>query len=133
MKFVLLILSLLLSWFSGDGSGAVEEENLYGSETVVQAQAGDRSRDYTEYNTICLCSARGARFSSEDNTFSPAPRTTNAGKRTNQTVKSSTRIVKSGKVIDRQNSNRYMASILENPSGMRTVHRYIYSICTLLI
>lgn len=132
-KQALLILSFLLSWLFGFDS---RYENLSASnpdDVIVEAPSESRAVDYTDYNSLCLTSTRGASFSGEDSTFTPSVRTVISSKRVQSSTKSNSRIVKSGKVVDKQNSVYFLRILLNRPSGTFCLDRYIYTIRHLLI
>lgn len=133
MKHSLLILSFLLSWLFS-GSEAASSRVSGSSETsVVQASSQEQAPDFNKFNTLCLTSARGVSFSGETNSFTPTVRTLNSGRRVQPSSKTSFRVVKAGKVVDRQTFHTFLEVLYHNPSGLFCIDRYIYAIEHLLI
>lgn len=124
MKCFVLILSLLLSLFSG------------GKPDNVSGVSSAESR-YAVYHTInrdiCITAAQGYSFTGNNSTNSVSVRTTNTGRRPSPQTKSTFRIVKSGKVIDNNNLHPFLTPSFIALSGTRTFERYLYSICRLRI
>ena len=120
-----IIVYFLLSCFCAEGR------------TSELCDGNDRSADalveYAGLNDAAILPAGTATFSGNGNSFSPFFRPTNAGRRVQPSTKSSFRVIKSGKVFDRNNFYTFQTAILQFQSGIRSNSRYIYTICHLLI
>ena len=132
MKILTLILSLLLSLFSGDKAGRVNDVQ----ETLSQCSISERSSsektvDYSLNRDICITAAQGYSFTGSNSSNSVSVRTSNTGRRTSPQTKSTFRVVKSGKVIDNNNIHPFLTPSFITLSGTRTSERYLYSICRL--
>ena len=134
MKCFVLILSLLLSLFSGGKPDNVSEvssaERRY---SVSERSSTENAVDHTINRDICITAAQGYSFTGNNSTNTISVRTTNAGRRSSPQTKSTFRIVKSGKVIDNNNLNPFLTPSFVTLSGTRTFERYLYSICRLRI
>ena len=133
MKGIILILSVFLSClFSGSGQdyAAVEERE---HETVVECTERNTTENKADFNDLAILPIRTAAFSGDGNNFTPSVRSTNSGRRVQPSTKSAFRLIKAGKVFDRNNFSTFQAAILQFQSGIRSNSRYIHSICQLLI
>jgi len=134
MKCFVLILSLLLSLFSGGKPDNVSEVSSAESRySVSERSSSENAVDHTLNRDICITAAQGYSFTGNNSTNTISVRTTNAGRRTSPQTKSTFRIVKSGKVIDNNNLNPFLTPSFVTLSGTRTFERYLYSICRLRI
>ena len=98
----------------------------------------DRSIHYTD--TVVLCADKAAilpvrttTYSGDDSSPAPSLRSSNSGRRVQPSFRSAFRLVKAGKVFDRNNFHTFRSVILQFQSGIHAKSRYIYSICQLLI
>ena len=134
MKCFVLILSLLLSLFSGgkpdNVSGVSSAESRY---SVSERSSSENAVDHTINRDICITAAQGYSFTGNNSTNSVSVRTTNTGRRPSPQTKSTFRVVKSGKVIDNNNLHPFLTPSFVALSGTRTFERYLYSICRLRI
>lgn len=134
MRLLLLLFALLLSSFSeGGGSSAssCEQAILSARSASVSSEEGERSRANC-YSTAIL-PAETVCFSEENAGAPLSLRPYDSSRRTHISAKSAFRLVKSGKIIDRNNSRTFVAALRLFPSGCRSFDRYIYSIRHLLI
>lgn len=125
-------MSFLLSWLFGGGDAHIDTP-VVSEETIAEATTRDTAQDLGDYNSLCLTSARGAGFSGEDNTFAPSVRSINSGRRIQSSTRSSFRVLKVGKVLDRQHFQTFRQTFYNRPSGTFCFSRFIYSIRHLLI
>lgn len=134
MKCLVLILSLLLSLFSGGKPDNVSEvssaENRY---SVSERSSSENAVDHTLNRDIRITAAQGYSFTGYSSTNSVSVRTANTGRRPAHQTKSTFRVVKSGKVIDNNNLHPFLTPSFVALSGTRTFERYLYSICRLRI
>lgn len=133
MKRIILIVSLLLSCvFSGTGHGHdISEERLHG--TVVSSTDRNNTEGKADLNDLAILPVRPASYSGSGNSVAPSFRSTNSGRRIQPSTKSAFRLIKSGKVFDRNNFHTFQTDLLQFQSGIRSNSRYIHSICQLLI
>ena len=133
MKGILLILSVFLSClFSGNGleCGGIKNRS---HETIVECTSHNTTEQKTDFNNPALLPVRTASYSGDGNSFAPSVRSTNSGRRVQPSTKSAFRVIKAGKVFDRNNLYAFRADILQFQTGIHSNSRYIYSICQLLI
>lgn len=133
MKGFLLILSLFLSClFSGSGMRH-DNAGVKAPQTFIESADSDTAEYEAESKDEAILPVRTATYSGDGNNFSPSVRSTNSGRRVQTSSKSAFRILKAGKVFDRNNFHSFRATILQFQSGIRSNSRYIHSICHLLI
>ena len=116
------IFALLSFFFGGDRVSDACDRNIHYADVLVQCS-----------DDVAVFPVRAALCSGDGNSFAPAFRPANSGRRVQSSTKSAFRIVKAGKVFDRTNFHAFLAVILQFQSGIRSNSRYIYSICQLLI
>ena len=134
MKSFVLIFSVLLSFiFGGDRAGNICEKDLHYTAAVVKCSDKDAANKKTDFDDAAILPVRTATFSGDGSSLAPSFRSSNSGKRVQSSFKSSFRIIKEGKVFDRNNFYTFQTAILQFQSGIRSTSRYIYSICRLLI
>ena len=133
MKGVVLIISLFLSCvFCGTGERYdISEERPH--ETVAASTDNGTTENKADINDLAILPVRPASYSGDGNSFAPSFRTSNSGRRVQPSTKSAFRLIKAGKVFDRNNFHAFRAVILQFQSGLRSNSRYIHSICQLLI
>lgn len=132
MKILTLILSLLLSLFSGDKAGRVSDvQEAVGQCSISERSSSEKTVDHSLNRDICITAAQGYSFTGSNSTNSVSVRTSNTGRRTSPQTKSTFRVVKSGKVIDNNNIHPFLTPSFIKLSGTRTSERYLYSICRL--
>ena len=132
MKILTLILSLLLSLFSGDKAGRVSDvQEAVGQCSISERSSSEKTVDHSLNRDICITAAQGYSFTGSNSTNSVSARTSNTGRRTSPQTKSTFRVVKSGKVIDNNNIHPFLTPSFIKLSGTRTSERYLYSICRL--
>lgn len=123
MKRALLILAFVLSFVfrGGDVSSDVRES---GSPEIASFCATEGS----------FSPAESSNYSAENYSYSSSSfRSAGQGRRVTSSFRSSTRIIKEGKVIDRFNFSTFRELYDEFYSGIYSSVRYIYSIRHLLI
>ena len=132
MKILTLILSLLLSLFSGDKAGRVSDvQEAVGQCSISERSSSEKTVDHSLNRDICITAAQGYSFTGSNSTNSVSVRASNTGRRTSPQTKSTFRVVKSGKVIDNNNIHPFLTPSFIKLSGTRTSERYLYSICRL--
>ena len=132
VKTLLLILSFLLSLFSGgrnkaDTAPASDIETCRVTETYPSNTQADRflNRD------LCITAAQGQTFAGTGGQNSVSLRTTGTGRRTSQQPRSLFRVIKGGKVIDNNSSHPFLTPVFVPLSGTHISERYLFSICRL--
>lgn len=134
MKSFVLILATLMSFIFGDGGeGNACDININYSGSVAHCSGNDATEKKADFKDAAILPVRTATFSGDGNSIAPSLRTTNSGRRVQPSSKSSFRVIKTGKVFDRNNFYTFQTVILQFQSGIRSNSRYIYSICQLLI
>lgn len=132
VKQVVLILSFLLSLFSGGRTDVVCDSS---SQDVLCAVTEDQSHEntagYARSKDLCITAAQGYSFSGDSNPNSVSIRVTQSGRRTQSQVRSTFRIIKGGKVIDNNHSHPFLAESVSHQVGMYVPQRYLFSICRL--
>lgn len=134
MKSLVLIFTTLLSFiFGGDRAFDVCDRSLDCTDAVVQCTDQDATDKKADFDDVAILPVRTVTFSGDGNGFAPLFRPTNSGRRVQPSTKSAFRVIKAGKVFDRNNFYTFRTVILQFQSGIRSNSRYIYSICQLLI
>lgn len=133
MKQLLLILSFFLSCLFNDGCISDAEQYLTFSSTIVETTKQNQSDSNPNYNVQAILPVQSARFSGENTNFTPSVRSTSSGRRTQVSQKYPFRIVKAGKIIDRNNLYIFLTDLFHFQTGTHSTRRYIHTICCLLI
>ena len=134
MKSFVLIFAVLLSFvFSESRTGNVCDRDSHYSDAVVQCTGRESTDKEADFNDVAILPVRTSTFSGDSNSIAPSFRSTNSGRRIQPSTKSAFRLIKSGKVFDRNNFHTFQTDLLQFQSGIRSNSRYIYSICQLLI
>lgn len=133
MKQLLLILSFFLSCLFNGGRISDAEQCVKFSSAIVETSEQNPSDSNPNYDAPALLPVQSARFSSENTNVTPSVRSTNSGRRTQVSQKYPFRIVKAGKVIDRNNFYIFLTELLQFQTGSHSTRRYIHTICCLLI
>ena len=132
MKSLVLILSLLLSLFSGGKEANVSEISAQESTVNVTASSSsEKQTDQVVNREICITAAQGYTFAGNENSNSVSVRTAQGGRRTSPQTKSNSRIVKGGKVINNNNLHPFLAQSVLQLGGTHTSERYLFSLCSL--
>lgn len=132
-SFVLIFTTLLSFIFGGGRASDVCDRNVHHSDAVVQCSDKESADTKADFNNLAILPVRMASYSGDGNSFAPSFRTTNSGRRVQPSTKSAFRLIKAGKVFDRNNFNTFQTALLQFQSGIRSNSRYIHSICQLLI
>ncbi len=133
MKRILFILSFLLPLLLHCQSASGGDVNI-SVEAVLSISVGpNSSQDCQDIEHAYFSLAENAVLSHQDNTSSPNIRSVKSGRRIQSSSKSSTRIIKAGKVLDRQYFFTFQANLLQFTTGIFSSRRYIYTICQMLI
>ena len=119
MKPLVLILSLVLSFFFGGKDGNVSE--ISAQESINQALNRE----------ICITAAQGYTFTGGESSNFVSVRTAQSGRRTSPQTRSNSRIVKGGKVIDNNHLHPFLAQPILLLGGTHISGRYLFSLCTL--
>lgn len=134
MKSFVIIIAFLLSFIFGGGRASnVCDRNHHYADAVVLPSGEDAADKKTDFNDVAILPVRIATFSGDGNSLAPSARSTNSGRRVQSSFKSSFRVIKDGRVIDRHDFYTFQADLKQFSSGIRSTNRYIYSICQLLI
>lgn len=134
MRSIAIFISILLSFIFGEGRVSnAYDRNSHSTGAIVQCSDKEAMDWEVDFNDVALLPVRTASISGNGSSFAPSFRSTNSGKRVQPSHKSSFRVIKTGKVFDRNNFYTFRTVILQFQSGIRSNSRYIYSICQLLI
>jgi len=121
VRTLALILSIVLSFLSGG----------HRAEVTVSPVPSENTVDYSPARDICITAAQGYTFAGNNCTNTVSGRTTPSPRRTNPQVRSTFRIVKSGKVIDNNHLHPFLARPVVHLAGIYLSERYLFSICRL--
>ena len=133
MRLHVLILSILLFWVSGSRSIAVEAVPEAAGCAVAQSSQDKAEDNSPDFKSVGILPSRAAGYSGGENSVTTSVRSSNSGRRLQPSGKASFRVIKAGKVIDRQRFHTFRTSLKQHPSGTHSSNRYIHSICQLLI
>ena len=134
MRGIVIIISFLLSFIFGEGRvNDACDRSLHCTDTVVQCTDNDATDNKADFNDVALLPVRTAVFSGDGSSFAPSVRSTNSSRRVQPSSKAGFRVIKAGKVFDRNIFLSFRADILQFQSGIHSNSRYIHSICQLLI
>ena len=134
MKSVVLIFTVLLSFiFGGNSSSNACDRIINCTSAVLHCSNPDTTDKRADFNDLAILPLRTVSYSGDGNSFAPSFRSSNSGRRVQPSTKSAFRLIKAGKVFDRNNFHAFRAVILQFQSGIRSNSRYIHSICQLLI
>lgn len=133
MKQTLLIIWFILSCFFSDRSISVKEHYERVSSATVEAAAQNDTDWNTDFHSKSILPTRTASFSGENGGFTPTVRSNNSVRRTQVSQKFPFRVIKAGRIIDRQHFFVFLKILHLFPSGFNSINRYIHIICQLLI
>lgn len=133
MKHFLIILSFFLSCLFGNGKVDTIDRCAKLSASVVETARQDRSDKSPNCYSQAILPVQTARFSTENTSVTPSVRSNSSGRRTQVSQKYPFRIVKAGKIIDRNNFYIYQSELRQFQTGIHSISRYIYTIRHLLI
>ena len=134
MRSFVLIFTVLLSFIFGEGrTDNACDKSVHYNDAVVQCSDKETADTKADFNDLAILPVRTVSYSGDGNSFAPSFRTSNSGRRVQSSQKSAFRLIKAGKVFDRNNFHAFRAVILQFQSGIRSNSRYIHSICQLLI
>ena len=132
VKSLVLILSLLLSFFFGGKETKVSEISPKESSVSVTASpSSEKQTNRTLNREICLAAAQGYTFAGNETSNFVSVRTAQSGRRTSPQTRSNSRIVKGGKVIDNNHLHPFLAQPILQLGGTHISERYLFSLCTL--
>ena len=133
MKQLLLILPFFLSCLFNDGRISDAGQCAEYTSAIVETSEQNPSDSNPDYNAQALLPVQSARISGENTNVTPSIRSTSSGRRTQVSQKYPFRIVKAGKVIDRNSFYIFLTELLQFQTGSHSTRRYIHTICCLLI
>lgn len=134
MKSLVLIFTILLSFILGEGrTGDACTRNHQAQDTITGCAEHGAQDTKADLGDLAILPARTVSFSGDGSSFAPSLRSTSSGRRVQPSSKSGFRIIKAGRVFDRNNFYTFQIVILQFQSGIRSNSRYIHSICQLLI
>lgn len=134
MKSFVLIFTTLLSFIFGGNRASNEcDINIHRSDSVVQCSDKDATDKKADVNDVAILPVRTSSYCGDGNDFSPSFRSNNSGRRIQPSTKSAFRVIKAGKIYDRNYFHTFQTILLQFQSGIRSNSRYIYSICQMLI
>ena len=133
MKHLLLVLSLLLSFLSDGKDACVRSIPAPAGlpETAVFRTTPERTTDGRMLNKeLCLSLVQGGGITGAGS-HSSSVRNTNPGRRLPQSTRSTSRVVKAGKIIENNHLHPFLTPFFRKLSGTDMPERYLYSICQL--
>lgn len=134
MKHIILILSSVLTFVlcgvADSMKNNVQHEFDRYSVSSVVVQIRDNN---SGVESLGLLPIQASNFSSTNGSIFQNIRSFNSGRRIQPSGKSSSRLVKSGKLKDRNTFYSFQTDLKQFCSGIHTTGRYIHSICCLLI
>ena len=129
---LLLILSLLLSLFSGDRHKAdAIPPSGEGTCCFAEASSLDTKGDHSLNRDLCITAAEGQAFAGSGGSNPVSLRTTSTGRRISPQTRSTFRMIKGGKVIDNNRTHPFLAPVFIPLSGTHISERYLFSLCRL--
>ena len=132
-SFVLIFTALLSFFFGGNRANNVCDRSLQHTDAVVQCSDNDASGKKADFNDVAILPIRTVSYSGNGDSFAPSFRSTNSGRRVQPSYKSSFRVIKTGRVFDRNNFYTFQTDLKQFSSGIHSTNRYIHSLCQLLI
>ena len=134
MRSIVIIISVLLSFIFGGGRASDAcDRNRHCTDAVIECADKDATDKTVDINNVALLPVRTTVFSGDGTSFAPSVRSTHSGRRVQPSSKAGFRVIKTGKVFDRNIYLTFRADILRFQSGIHSNSRYIHSICQLLI
>ena len=134
VKHLVLIVTLLFSLFSGSGKAGMLPVHPRESSSVLTATpSSDNAADRKINSEMCLTAPQGRAFSGSERSNPFSLRTTQSFRRTNQSTKTTSRLIRAGKIIDTHNYCPFLSALFLKTFGSYSFFRYIYSICCLRI
>ena len=134
-RCAVILIAFLSLLVSGRGLSATEAtycERVAGSRTAVaNAPESEKPTDHALHKDMCITAAQGWSFSGSENSNTVLLRTSQTGRRTTQSTKTTSRLVRTGKIIDTHNFNPFLSALFPKADGAQSFFRYIYSICCL--
>lgn len=132
MKLVLLIFTSLLSFLFGGNADVVDTSSSSARQySFSENSSSDRAETYSLNREICITAAQGYTFAGNNSNNSVSVRIPQSGRRSSSQTKSTFRVVKSGKVLDNNNINPFLAQSIVHVTGVYLPERYLFSICDL--
>lgn len=134
MKSLVLIFTILLSFILGEGrTGDACTRNHQVQDTITGCAEHGAQDTKADLSDQAILPTRTVSFSGDGSGFAPSLRSTSSGRRVQPSSKSGFRIIKAGRVFDRNNFYTFQTDIFQFQSGIRSNSRYIHSICQMLI
>lgn len=133
MKQLLLILSFFLSCLFNDGRIFDAEQGARFSSSIAGIFEQNQSDGKPDYNAQALLPVNPVSCSGQNSNITPSVRSNGSGRRSHASQKYPFRMVKAGKVIDRNNFHVFLTELLQFHTGIHSTRRYIHTICCLLI
>jgi hypothetical protein len=132
MKDIVLILALFLSLLNSCGKEVTLSTASCQETAIVADDSGSKKTpDYLLHKDMCITSPQGWAFSGGENGSPVSIRTSQSGRRVNQPTKNTTRLFRSGKVIDTHNFDPFLSALFPKVYGIQSFSRFIYAICCL--
>ena len=135
MQHLAAILISILSFFvSGSGASVAEStfsESSIDATVVKDAPSSEKAADHTLHKDMCITAAQGWSFSGSESSNTVLLRTSQTGRRTTQSTKTTFRLVRTGKIIDTHNFSPFLSALFPKADGAQSFYRYLNSICCL--
>ena len=129
---LVLILSLLLSLFGGSRDRDARVESICQEQGIgVQDRSSGAARDLALNRDLCLAAPTSTSFSGGGQNGPVSVRTSNSAHRTHSSTKSTSRMLKAGKMLCVRHFKSFLCAAPLAESGRQTADRYLFSICRL--
>ena len=133
MKTIALIFSILMSFFFDEGRINDAQDDCLSTGAISECDSQNSATRAIDFNDTALLPVGTTYLYGGGSNYSAPVRSFNSGRRIQSSSKSGFRIIKEGKIFDRNNFITFRTDILQFQSGIHSNSRYIYSICHLLI
>lgn len=133
MKKLLFIISFILPCFFNSGGGVAYEHCEKVASAIVKTAPKDDSDRKQNFHSDAILPFQAGRISGENGGYAPAFRSNSTLRRPSVSQKHPFRIIKAGKIIDRQHFSVFQMTLHLFPSGFNSISRYVHIICQLLI
>lgn len=127
---MLVILSFLLTLFGGVGTRNAET-TVSSLEQGVHRQASQPAQNAALDRTYCLAAAPSSMLEGSGHGGQVSARPVNSVHRPHSSVKSTTRMLKAGKVLCVRQFKSFLAADPLAESGRQTSERYLFTLCRL--
>ena len=132
MKLFILIITAFLSSLFCDRDAQCKDSQFGNASIIIESKEQNQDNN-PDCKSLGILPSRTAGYSGENNSVTLSVRSTNSGRRIQPSGKAHFRVIKNGKVIDRNNFHTFQTDLRQFSSGIHSTNRYIHSLCQLLI